>query len=231
MGFRLESIVPWGRSYTEYRAMFGLEHEELQTRIVGVGDGPASFNAELSADGGQVVSVDPIYQFGRGEIAARIEAVYPQMMEQIYDNRSYLCLDRFGSAEHLGQARLNSMQRFLNDYDTGRQQGRYQVGALPALPFADKQFDLALCSHLLFLYSEQIDLEFHLNAIEELCRIANTVKIFPLLDLTHQTSSHLLPVIRFLEQLGYTGIIKNVDYEFQIGANQMLLIQPSREIL
>gem|GEM_PF-5512513 len=32
-------------------------------------------------------------------------------------------------------------------------QGRYRLAALPKLPFTDQEFDLCLCSHLLFLYS------------------------------------------------------------------------------
>ena len=43
----------------------------------------------------------------------------------------------------------------------GRADGRYVEAELPTLPFADRSFDLALCSHLLFLYSVQLGEEFH----------------------------------------------------------------------
>ena len=52
MGFNLNKVVPWGRSFDEYCAMFALDTLDLQKTIVGVGDGPASFNAELSEKGG-----------------------------------------------------------------------------------------------------------------------------------------------------------------------------------
>ena len=45
--------------------------------------------------------------------------------------------------------------------------------------FADREFDLALCSHLLFLYSEQLTADFHLASIRELCRVAGEVRVFP----------------------------------------------------
>ncbi len=48
------------------------------------------------------------------------------------------------------------MNDFLADYRAGRQEGRYVDAALPALPFDDLAFDLALCSHLLFLYTTQL---------------------------------------------------------------------------
>lgn len=46
MGLTLNEIVPWGRSYDEYVAMFGLTESDRQSRILGCGDGPAAFNAE-----------------------------------------------------------------------------------------------------------------------------------------------------------------------------------------
>ena len=61
MPFSIERVVPWGRSLDEYRAMFSLSEGDLTRRILGCGDGPASFNAELSARGGNVVSVDPLF--------------------------------------------------------------------------------------------------------------------------------------------------------------------------
>lgn len=68
MAFTLDQVVPWGRSYDEYVAMFALDDADLQRRILGCGDGPASFNAVLSRRGGNVVSVDPLYQYSGGEI-------------------------------------------------------------------------------------------------------------------------------------------------------------------
>lgn len=72
MGFALENVVPWGRSYDEYVAMFSLSESDLNGRILGCGDGPAAFNAHLSKQGGQIVSVDPLYRFTAEEIRKRI---------------------------------------------------------------------------------------------------------------------------------------------------------------
>jgi ubiquinone/menaquinone biosynthesis C-methylase UbiE len=116
------------------------------------------------------------------------------------------------------------MGRFLADYEQGRQEGRYVVGALPTLDFADGQFDLALCSHFLFLYSEQLSYEFHLAAVQELCRIAREVRIFPLLNLAVQPSPHLAPLRAALAEQGYHSDVVQVNYEFQRGGNQMLTV-------
>ena len=58
MGFTLEKVVPWGRSYEEYLCMFDLSETDLQRRILGCGDGPAGFNAMMKQRGGRVVSFD-----------------------------------------------------------------------------------------------------------------------------------------------------------------------------
>ncbi len=63
MVMKLENVVPFGRSLDEYVHMFNLTERELKLDLLGVADGPASFNAELSANGGCVTSVDPIYVF------------------------------------------------------------------------------------------------------------------------------------------------------------------------
>ncbi|MCG6943585.1 MAG: hypothetical protein LJE69_20335 [Thiohalocapsa sp.] len=72
---QLDDIVPWGRSFDEYRAMFALTDADLGGKILGCGDGPASFNAEATARGARVVSADPIYAFTAADISSRIHAV------------------------------------------------------------------------------------------------------------------------------------------------------------
>lgn len=58
---KLSEVVPWGRSLSEYRKMFSLLKSDFDKKILGCADGPASFNAELSEIGGNIISIDPIY--------------------------------------------------------------------------------------------------------------------------------------------------------------------------
>lgn len=76
----LAKVIPWGRSFKEYRAMFSLSDVDIEKTILGCGDGPASFNAELTESGGCIVSVDPVYQFNANDIRARIANVYPEVI-------------------------------------------------------------------------------------------------------------------------------------------------------
>jgi len=88
----------------------------------------------------------------------------------------------------------------------------------------DGAFDIALCSHFLFLYSDRLSLEFHRESIIQLCRIANDVRIFPLIDLDLRPSPYVQPIVRSLEKDGFTASIERVPYEFQRGGNEMLRI-------
>ncbi len=84
--FRLDQVVPWGRSFDEYRRMFALTDDELRLRIVGCGDGPASFNADASRRGAHVISCDPIYRYDAGQLRDRIAATYDEVLEQTRRN-------------------------------------------------------------------------------------------------------------------------------------------------
>lgn len=224
MAFNLSEVVPWGRSYSEYVNLFALTAEDLTQSILGCGDGPAEFNAVLTKAGGQIISFDPLYAFSKAQISVRIDEVYGTVLEQLRNNQHEFVWNTITSVEALGQLRLGAMKAFLADYDDGLRQGRYVCGALPDLPFADQRFDLALCSHFLFLYSEQLSAEFHVIAIQAMCRVANEVRVFPLLELGGQTSRHLPVVLKALATGGYTTRIDTVPYEFQKGANQLLVI-------
>ena len=224
MAFSLDRVVPWGRSFAEYQRMFALTERDLQRRILGCADGPASFNAEATRGGASVVSTDPLYEFSVEEIRGRIKEVTPQVLEQTRQNCDSFVWNEFASIESLGRSRLRAMARFLADYPAGQAEGRYRAAELPALPFADRQFELALCSHFLFLYSDQLSAEFHVESVIELCRVAEEVRIFPLVGLGNAPSPHVETVTRAVEALGKTARVENVPYEFQRGGNQMLRI-------
>lgn len=224
MAFTLDQVVPWGRSFAEYERMFALRPDDLQRRILGCADGPASFNVEAAERGVDVISVDPLYAFSAAEIRQQIKKVCPQVLEQTRQNQHDFVWNDFASIEELGRARLRAMARFLADYGAGRESGRYLVAELPRLPLVDCAFGLALCSHFLFLYSEQFDEQFHVDSVAELCRVADEVRIFPLLSLGSKPSPHVRAVVRAAERLGRDARIERVDYEFQRGGNEMLRI-------
>jgi hypothetical protein len=229
MVMQLEKVVPFGRSLDEYRQMFTLSEGDLEKRIIGVGDGPASFNAEVSTFGKRVVSVDPLYVFNATDIERQFYSVVDGIIAQVKATPDDWVWTYHRSPDHLRENRVNVLKKFVADYETGRLEGRYVVGELPHLDFGDSQFDLALCSHFLFLYSDHFTYEFHRASIYEMLRVAREVRIFPLLTLMLKGSPHLGPVIADLESSGFSVRICTVSYELQRGGNQMLQVQKAAE--
>lgn len=88
MPITLKEVVPWGRSFDEYVEMFSLSADDLKRSIVGCGDGPASFNAEMRRMGRRVVSVDPLYQFSAEQIRGRVEEAYRTIIDQLVLNQA-----------------------------------------------------------------------------------------------------------------------------------------------
>ncbi len=220
----LKEIIPWGRSFDEYRLIFDLSPDDLAGRTLGCGDGPASFNAEATALGHSVVSCDPVYTLSADEIDQRVRDRYDEVIAQVHKNPEEFLWDYFQDPDDLGRRRLGALQRFVGDFEAGKSEGRYVTAALPTLPFEEGQFDLALVSHVLFLYSEQLSFDLHVKAIEELLRVARQVRIFPLQTLARQVSPHLEPIRTHLAQKGCTSETRRVPYEFVRGSNQMLVI-------
>lgn len=227
-GTNLEQIIPWGRSLDEYIRMFDLSEDDLSSRILDCGGGPASFNAEMHGRGGMVVSCDPIYEFSCEEISGRIDATYETVMKKTLEAAGNFVWREIKSPEQLGQVRMAAMRGFLADLSAGVAEGRYRAAHLPVLPFRDAEFDLALCSHLLFTYSHLLSLEFHFDSIRELCRVARETRIFPLLpNFSNSRSAHVAPLIKLLRAEAYTCEIRRVPYEFQKGGNEMLRVCPT----
>ncbi|MBD2101682.1 SAM-dependent methyltransferase [Leptolyngbya sp. FACHB-261] len=221
----LEKVVPFGRSLDEYVKMFNLTVTDLAGNILGVGDGPASFNAEGTNLGYKITSIDPIYTFTGQEIESRFYAVVDDIIDQIKVTANDWVWSYHHSPEELRANRVQVLNTFLQDYKVGQNAGRYLCGELPILPFSDDQFSLALCSHFLFLYSDHFDEEFHLNSVKEMLRVASEVRVFPLLTLMFQRSQHLNKIIHSVSNLGCSASIQKVPYELQPGGNEMLVIR------
>lgn len=224
MVVELEKVVPLGRSLKEYKLMFNLTDKDLNKRIIGVADGPASFNAEMKKLGRTVVSVDPLYSFEGKDIEEQFYKVIDSVVGQLKATQEDYIWRIFKSPDEYKQHRINTLETFIADYDLGKREGRYIFGELPSLDIDDASFDLALCSHFLFFYSEQVNYELHLASILELIRIANEVRIFPLLDLKLNRSAHLDPIMRELKSEGLSVVTRKVDYDMQRGENIMLNI-------
>ena len=101
-----------------------------------------------------------------------------------------------------GHRRLRTTSGRIFGADIIANNARYQPGTLPELPFSDAAFDLVLCSHLLFTYSDRLDLEFHRLAVVEMARVGAQLRIYPLV---HQSGSDARQLVGELVRNAFTA--------------------------
>ncbi len=221
---QLKGVVPLGRTFTEYQAMFSLNKADLNKNILDCGGGPSSFNYEMKMQNKEVITIDPLYQFSKEDIKKRIDETFNDVMAQAKANQDNYIWKNIKTVEELAETRMSAMKLFLNDFETGKNDKRYINAALPDLPFKKEEFDLALSSHFLFLYSDMLSLDFHISAVDEMLRVAREVRIFPLLNLSTDKSQHVEEIIRIFKEKEMQVSIETVNYEFQKGGNQLMRI-------
>lgn len=224
--FQLGGILPWGRTAAEYRAFFQLQDVPSGARILDCGGGPSSFTAEWGEQGGFAVAADPLFARSSDEIAEGFDDVAARMLDGMRAARARFNWNHYPSPEAVVEQRRRALKRFRTDLSSPQREGGYVASSLPNLPFSDGSFDLALSSHLLFLYSEELDLTAHIAALTEMLRVSDEVRVFPLIEMNGEPSRHVEPT---LEHFGSRAIceVVEVPFEFQRGGNRMLRLKTS----
>lgn len=224
MAFKLDSIVPWGRNMAEYALMFSLDDADMSKRFAGFGDGPASFNYEMTAQNRSVVSFDPIYQFSEEDIEKRIEEVRIIVMQQMKENIDNYVWKTVKDLDELEYTRMSAMKKFLSDYEKGKTEGRYIFHELPnKLPYESDYFDIGLSSHFLLMYTV-LGYDFHIASMTEMLRVCKEIRIFPIVDLDANKTGLIQNVIDHFRKDYRVEIVKT-KYEFQKGENKLLIVR------
>ena len=224
MAFKLNSVVPWGRNMGEYIRMFRLNESDLSGKIAGFGDGPACFNCEMTARGGNVTSFDPIYQFSKTDLEKRIEEVRVIVMRQMSENMDNYVWKNIRNLDELEFTRMSAMRKFLSDYEKGKAEGRYVFHELPnRLIYDDNHFDIGLSSHFLLMYTS-LGYDFHIASMTEMLRVCKEIRIFPIVDLDAGKTALTEMVIDCFKKDCKVEIVKT-EYEFQKGENKLLIIR------
>lgn len=211
------------RSAAEYRAMFGLTTaEEAAASVLDCCAGGSGFAAETAA---RVIAVDPAYALSQRDLAERVRAALHDGDQIIGAHAKYFDWSWYGEPARRADLRTAAARHFLDDFR--EYPGRYLAAALPNLPFAAGSFDLVLCSHLLFTWSDVLDAEWHGKALAELIRVARyEARVYPLVvQGTGQPVAFLDDLRAGLRAAGYRSRIQRVPYRFQKNADRMLVIE------
>jgi len=226
-GIKLDKIPFNGRSLKEYNAIFEMDTEYLEGKtVLDVAAGPSSFTAEARKYCRRSVACDPSYGRSADDLLkAGLEdiAYIREKIEPVMDMYKW---DFYKSPDQLKAVREANLRRFIADYSGSRKKGEYVKGELPRLPFADKSFDLVLCGHFLFLFSDRLGYDFHQESIKELARVSSgEVRIFPMVGLDTKPYGRMDELLDDLVKAGLDIEIRRIAFEFQRGASRTLIIK------
>jgi SAM-dependent methyltransferase len=216
-------VLVTSRSYAEYRAMFDLT--ALPVSVLDCCAGGSGFTAAACASGVDAVAADPAYEFPDAELAEAVRAGTSSGAGIVDRFPGDFVWNWYGDRGQRDRIRAEAAEVFLADRAAHPE--RYIAASLPDLPFPDGRFELALCSHLLFTWSDRLDAAWHLAALRELARVAAEVRVFPLVVQGNGAPVRFLDQIR--RQLAAEGVgsdVRKVPYEFQRGADEMLVLTP-----
>lgn len=213
-----------GRTFAEYRRMFGLDLADLRGRsVLDCPGGPSSFTAIASQLEATALAVDPKYGPSVSALEATCSAAVEQDIAQLREQRDLFVWNEYGDVDTRGRYLRAAYERFLADY--AQHPGRYVPAALPALPFQSNAFSLVLSGNFLFLYDDRLDLPFHRTAVRELARVArDELRVFTLASLDRQRSDFVTSVVETLRADGLEVEFREVPYEFQPDATEMLVV-------
>lgn len=220
----MRKLVLWGHSVDEYREMFALSQEDMNSRILEYGCGPSAVNSQQFHEAHQAVSWDPMFVLDKDTLSSKAVMIFAQMADEVRQEQDQFDFSRVGGLEQFIAQHQKGMKEFFADYEQGKREGRYIGAADYHLPYTDFSFDLALSSHYLFADLDEQSIDFHLNVIRELARVAKEVRIFPLIDRDGKTSEALGPVLLQLQQEDYGLEVKEVDYHLHQAENAMLRV-------
>lgn len=221
------------RSFEEYVRMFSLDEEQLsEGSVLDIASGASSFAAEASAKGFAVHAVDPRYgenpeqaiETARREIETSTQKL--AVMQEQYDWSYY------GSLELHRKRRELSLKRFAEHYRSERNKRNcvYKAGELPNLPAADNTYAFVLCSHFLFLYHEQFDLEFHRRSFADMlrvCKPGGKIMVYPTVTLRYEPYPYLDMLIDEWEKVDVQVQFRSTGLPFIPAVNRIVcLIKP-----
>ena len=224
----IDRLIITPRPLSDYRDMFLLSDADLTAGpILDCPGGASPFGAQTRAHGGTVVSVDPAYQSSREELSSRVRRDTAHAAGWIAEHPHNFDWAYLGSPTAFRRVFEVAADLFLADYSPDGE--RYVAATLPSLPFPDRSFRLALCSHLLFCYPE-LGYEMHLASLLELMRVAqHEARVYPLVDTTGAAYPRLDELRAELGERGVDTEVKTAACAYMAGGDQLLICRRRAE--
>lgn len=214
------------RSFQEYVDMFQLSNPLFTPGpILDVAAGASSFTAEANRNGYHAIAVDPLYRLDPQIIHTHGQREIEESTAKLTGLKDFYDWSYYGSLEAHQRNRERSLQVFVRDYSANP--SRYIDATVPDTGLEGNRYALILCSHFLFLYADQFDVEFHIRAIRELirlCRPGGEIRLYPLSTLKRERYPHMTTLLDAIRSDGVTADITPTPFRFLQSADAYLRI-------
>jgi hypothetical protein len=220
----IEGPIFIGRCWLEYLKMFNLKEAYLTNlKILDCAAGASSFTAHLANQGFDIRAVDILYNLKPNELENICREHLKLLVRSLSKIKNHFDWNFFLNLNELQRHRQNACQEFSVDYLQHRE--RYIFADLTSLPFPNNEFNLVLCSHLLFIYDHRLNYEFHYNSIKEMLRVCKgELRIYPLVKHHEKKSAYVKQIQKeFADDVEIR--ILEVDYQFRKGGNEMMVLK------
>jgi len=223
---QIDRVVFIGRMYFEYLRMFGLEESALaRGRVLDCAAGPSSFTAEATAKGFDATACDVLYGNPAEMLIDKGRKDIEHTFQKVDDVPHLYVWKYYKDRQEIIGLRHKALGLFERDYPEGFRQGHYTKAELPRLPFPERTFKLVLSSHFLFLYGDRLSVDFHIASLEEMARVCSgEVRVYPLQGLDAKPYPHMDVVLERLRSEGLQAELVPTPFEFQRGANRMMIL-------
>ncbi len=220
----LDDVALIGRTYSEYSWFFGLNTDELEgEKILDVGAGVSSFCAEARAQGLNATALDPIYAHPMNKIKDKSKTDLINVMAQMSSLKHMYNWGFYKNLDKLGEYRRDARRLFLEHYRD--EPANYINSSLPDTGLCKKTYTITLVSHLLFLYEDDLDYDFHKRSVLELLRITSReIRIYPIVNLQGIRSNYVDRLIQDRDLANLQIQLTNTNFEFLRNATEMIVI-------
>lgn len=203
--------------------MFALSPANLERTILSVASGGSSLGAELRTQNSMVTSLDPLYKQPPEVVEQLITRQLQRLEGLIVENSPEWVWSYHGGKPSLLASRKKTFDAFLSDYRLHYGSQYYRASSLPFLS-TERTYDLCLCSHFLFLYSNLLDYDFHITSIRSLLKVANELRIYPIMTQALVQYPHLDTLRTELQENGFRSRVVSVSYRLRRDSDHMLVV-------
>jgi len=225
--YAIDDVAFIGRTVGEYEQMFDIDLSAWEGEsVLDCPGGACAFVAEANRRDIDAVGVDMLYHVPPEELREKCERDIDTAIAGFDGVEDQFVWEFYDDVADVRAHWTRAYEEFIADYADHYDTGRYLKAELPDLPYADDSFSLVLSAHLMFLYMDKLDHEFHRESLLELARVASDeVRVYPLERFDGKRYPRLDDLRETLADAGYETEISSVPFEFQQGADELLQIE------